>query len=135
MRVPLALLAALSSIATAADRDRLDGRWETTVTCANYRDALGYSYRFASEVKQGALYGLHGTKGEAGYLEIDGHIEPDGIGRLYAQGRTGGKDFVPGRETPRGTEYGYEIEAHFDADKGSGTRLQGRPCALRFEKQ
>jgi hypothetical protein len=120
---------------SASDLHRFDGRWLTTVSCSAVRDALGYSYRFAGDVKEGKFYGLHGTKDEAGYLEIDGIIEPDGNGKLYAQGRTGSKEFVPGRDTPRGTEFGYHIDARFEESKGSGVRLEGRPCTLQFEKR
>jgi hypothetical protein len=42
---------------------------------------------------------------------------------------------VPGRDTPRGTEYSYSIQAHFQGTKGTGTRIEGRPCSLQFVKQ
>jgi hypothetical protein len=45
-------------------------------------DALGYSYRFVSEVKNGNLTGLHGKKGEPSSLLIEGAISDDGTGRL-----------------------------------------------------
>jgi hypothetical protein len=121
--------------ALAADHQRFDGSWLTTVSCAAARDALGYSYQFVSTVKDGTLHGLHGTAGEPSSLKIDGTIGPDGTGRLYAIGRVGSREVVPGRETPRGTEYSYDIDAHFSWTTGSGTRIEGRPCTLRFEKQ
>ena len=95
----------LPGVASAADTPRFDGSWLTTVSCAAVRDALGYSFRFVSTVNDGVLHGLHGTLGEPGSLQIDGTIGPDGTGKLYASGRTGSKEFVPGRDTPRGTEY------------------------------
>jgi len=112
-----------------------DGAWQTTVSCAAARDALGYSFRFTSEVKNGAFRGLHGTEGEAASLLITGTIAPDGSAKLYGLGRTGSKEYVPGRDTPRGTEYGYNIAAHFQGATGSGTRLEGRPCTLEFVRQ
>ncbi|MGH6973359.1 MAG: hypothetical protein ACRED6_01895, partial [Stellaceae bacterium] len=65
----------------------------------------------------------------------DGTIGPDGTGKLYATGRTGSKEFVPGRDTPRGTEYNYNIDAHFDGSTGTGTRVEERPCTRQFSKQ
>jgi hypothetical protein len=59
----------------------------------------------------------------------------DGSGKLYATGRTGSKEYVPGRDTPRGTEYSYSIEAHFKGPIGTGSRVEGRPCLFQFEKQ
>jgi hypothetical protein len=138
MRHAIGLLAALG-LAISPDASpaegRFDGTWITTVSCAAVRDALGYSYRFASEVREGSFHGLHGTEGEAGSLLIEGKIGDDGSARLYADGRTGSKEYVPGRDTPRGTEYGYHIAAHFRASTGTGTRIEGRPCTFEFEKE
>jgi hypothetical protein len=124
----------LPSVALAADVQRFDGMWQTTVSCAAVRDALGYSYRFISTVKDGVLHGLHGIASQPGSLQIDGKIGADGIGKLYANGRTGSKEYVPGRDTPRGTEYGYNIDAKFEGSTGTGTRIEGRPCTFSFEK-
>jgi hypothetical protein len=124
-----------------ADRDhfeatvRFDGKWQTTVSCEPSRGALGFSYRFISEVKDGKFYGLRGTEGQPSSLLIDGSISDDGTGTLYAAGKTGSKEFVPGTDTPRGTDFGYHIRAHFDEWHGTGTRVEGRPCSFEFVKQ
>ena len=115
--------------------ESFDGKWQTTVSCENFRDALGFSYRFISDVKDGNFRGLHGTEGQPSSLLIEGKIDADGTGKLYATGRTGSKEYVPGRDTPRGTEYSYNIDAHFKGTKGTGTRIEGRPCSFTFEKQ
>lgn len=132
--LPMIILV-LASASSAQNAGSFDGHWLTTVSCANYRDALGYSYQFVSTVKDGALHGLHGTEGQPGSLVIDGTIAPDGKASLYAKGRTGSKEYVPGRDTPRGTEYGYNIEAQFEGASGSGKRVEGRPCSFKFAKQ
>lgn len=119
----------------ASAQGRFDGKWLTTVSCEASRGALGYSYRFVSEVRDGKFRGLHGTEGEPSSLLVDGKISDNGTGDLYATGRTGSKEFVPGRDTPRGTEYSYSIEAHFKGDGGTGKRIEGRPCSYKFEKQ
>ena len=81
------------------------------------------------------FHGVHGTVGEPSSLQIDGKIGPDGGASLYAMGRTGSKEFVPGTDTPRGTEYSYSIDARFQGTTGTGKRIEGRPCTLQFEKQ
>ncbi len=129
------LVTLLSSLSFANDAQKFDGNWLTTVSCANYRDALGFSYQFASTVKDGVFHGVHGTEGEPGSLVIDGAIPPDGHASLYAKGRTGSPQYVPGHDTPKGTEFGYNIDAHFDGSTGTGTRVEGRPCTLKFAKQ
>jgi hypothetical protein len=37
-------------------------------------------------------------------------------------------------DTPRGTSFGYHIRAHFDEKHGDGTRVEGRPCTLEFDR-
>jgi hypothetical protein len=133
--VLLAALALLILPGVSLAGENFDGKWLTTVSCDAARDALGYSFRFVSEVKDGNFRGLHGTEGEPSSLLIEGKIDADGAAKLYATGRTGSKEYVRGRDTPRGTEYSYSIEAHFKGTKGTGTRVEGRPCSFQFEKQ
>jgi hypothetical protein len=131
----LLLLLAGPACAAAAGAPAYDGHWLTTVSCPQFHDALGYAYSFVSEVRDGRLHGLHGKEGEAGSLQVDGRIEDDGTSHLLARGLTGSKDYVPGRETPRGTEYAYHVDARFDGNQGSGRRVEGRPCSLQFDRQ
>jgi hypothetical protein len=138
MRSATGVLAAIALMvlpAVSPSEEGFDGKWLTTVSCEGARDALGYSFRFVSEVKNGNFRGLHGTEGKPSSLLIEGKVGADGSGKLYATGRTGSKEYVPGRDTPRGTEYSYSIEAHFKGTTGTGTRVEGRPCSFQFEKQ
>ncbi len=96
---------------------------------------MAFSYQFMSVVKRGDFDGLHGIDGQPGFLHIKGTILDDGTGKLYANGMTGSREYVPGTDTPRGTEFGYHITSHFDKRHGEGTRVEGRPCTLEFEKQ
>ena len=86
-------------------------------------------------VSNGVLHGVYGSPGQPVSLQIDGNIGPDGQSRLLAQGHTGAKEFVPGRDTPRGTPYSYFVDAHFSASFGNGTRVEGRPCTIQFARQ
>jgi hypothetical protein len=140
MQLATGLLAALAlvllpSVASASNAQRFDGNWQTTVSCLDSRGGLGYSYRFLGVVKDGVFHGLHGTLGQPGSLQVDGPIAADGTGKLYAQGLTGSKEFVPGTDTPRGTDYGYHIDAHFGTTAGTGNRVEGRPCSVEFTRQ
>ncbi len=117
-----------------APTHRFDGKWQTIVSCDPSRGALGFSYTFVSEVRDGTLHGLRGTEGKPSSLLIDGTIEDDGTGKFYASGFTGSKEFVPGVDTARGTSFGYHVRAHFDEKHGDGTRIEGRPCRLEFER-
>jgi hypothetical protein len=130
-----ALVLCLLSVSSASDKQRFDGKWVTTVSCPAAKGALGYSYQFTSTVADGVLHGLHGTEGAPSSLQIDGTIPPDGDASLYAKGRTGPKEYVVGGISPPGTEYGYNIQAHFGDSAGTGTRVEGRPCSVKFVKQ
>ncbi len=132
--LPVFLLLLLA-FASADDKQKFDGNWQTTLSCPNFRDALGYSYQFVSSVKDGVIHGVHGTEGQPTSLVLDGKISPDGRASLYAKGRTGAKEYVPGRDTPKGTEYGYNINAQFEDTNGIGSRVEGRTCTLKFVKQ
>ena len=57
---------------TFAHTVRFDGKWQTTVSCEPSRGALGFSYQFISEVKDGKFHGLRGKEGEPSSLLIEG---------------------------------------------------------------
>jgi hypothetical protein len=129
------LLTFLATSSRADDTQRFDGKWATTVSCKTAKNAAGSSVRFVTEVKDGVLSGQQGTEGAPGFLRIDGKVTPDGIGRIYAKGRTGSNESVAERDIPAGTEYAYYIQAHFERATGSGNRVEGRACAFKFEKR
>lgn len=130
MRMMMVVLILLAPVTAWADG--FDGRWTATLSCEAARDALGYSYRFPVVVHDGVLHGAHGTAGQPGSLQLDGTVGADGTAQLYARGLTGSPSFVPGRDTARGTDYGYHVNARFAGASGAGTRLEGRPCTFAF---
>ncbi len=114
--------------------NRFDGAWDTILSCPNAGGALGYSFEFPSVIKEGVLHGEKGVKGEAGWLQIDGPISPDGTGSLYASGLVGAAEMAVGHR-PAGTQYGYHIDVAFTDSAGKGRRVEGRPCTVSFAKQ
>jgi len=130
--IGIALL--LLGTAWTADADRhFDGTWDTILSCVNSNGALGYSFQFPSTVKEGVLHGEKGTRGQPGWLQIDGKILQDGSANLYAAGLVGAAPFAVGQR-PAGTEYGYHIDAKFSDTSGKGARVEGRPCTVTFTK-
>jgi hypothetical protein len=115
------------------DARRFDGVWDTVLSCPNDAGAMGYSFRFDSVVKDGALHGDKGKKGQAGWLEINGKIGADGVSHLLANGLVGASEYAVGKR-PAGTEYAYKIEAKFVDDEGKGKRVEGRPCEVAFHR-
>jgi hypothetical protein len=123
----------LGAASQDVDKNHFDGAWNTTLSCSNYGGALGYSFHFPATVKDGVLHGEKGTKGHAGWLQIDGTIAPDGAAKLYADGLVGASEAAVGAR-PAGTQYGYHIEAKFTDDSGKGKRVEGRPCEVVFTR-
>jgi hypothetical protein len=113
---------------------RFDGTWNTILSCSNSNGALGYSFEFPAIVKDSVLHGEKGTKGEPGWLTLDGRIKPDGAADLYVDGLVGAAPFAVGQR-PAGTAYGYHVDAKFSDDTGTGHRVEGRPCNLAFAKK
>jgi len=127
--------------APAADAatSRFDGIWDTTVTCSEVKNnsgriVKGYVIQLQVEVKKGLLHGESGFENAATFFKLDGQIQPDGTAELAARGLTGDPDYTVGREQT-GTPYVYSVKAHFDAARGSGKRIELRPCDLAFVKQ
>jgi hypothetical protein len=113
---------------------QFDGLWQTTLSCENSNRALGYSFRFASTIKNGVLHGEKGTAHEAGWLQIDGSLASDGAADLYVNGLVGASAAAVGQR-PAGTAYGYHVAARFSADRAEGHRVEGRPCTVIFTRE
>jgi class 3 adenylate cyclase/F0F1-type ATP synthase membrane subunit b/b' len=111
-----------------------DGTWNVTIVCAASSDgALGYTFEFPAQVKDGFLRGDQGIEGNSSWLRLQGQIQPDGSATLNASGLTGDAKFSGGYG--KGTPYGYLATARFEGSHGTGRRLAGRTCDLRFAKQ
>jgi hypothetical protein len=137
-RLLVATMLSVLAYSGAAQSDdnakRFDGSWDTILSCSNAAGALGYSFEFLSTVKDGALHGEKGTKGEPGWLQVDGTIPPDGHASLYATGLVGASEVAVGHRPP-GTQYGYHVDAEFADSSGKGHRVEGRPCMVTFNKK
>jgi len=132
-----ALIAATILVAQAArsdpDRGRFDGVWTTILSCPNSNGALGYSFEFPATVKDGLLHAEKGTRGQPGWLQLDGKILDDGSADLYASGIVGAAPFAVGQR-PAGTGYGYHVAAQFTPSSATGHRVEGRPCSVVFSR-
>ena len=119
---------------TVADGARYDGTWNVTVVCAPAEGASAYKVELVAQVKDDFLRGEQGADGKPGWLRLQGAIQPDGSATLDAQGLTGDPKYNL-KGGARGSPYAYHVAAHFDANRGTGRRLELRPCDLRFAKQ
>lgn len=120
--------------AVSQTTQRFDGNWAVVLTCPAAEDgALGYTYRFPAQVRGGQLRGQNGTEGSMGYLVLQGPIQADGTALLTANGVTGNPDYSV-RRVRQLSPYSYQVRARFDANRGTGTRIEIRACTLEFTK-
>src|ERR1700677_2419314 len=123
--------------ASPADKS-FDGTWAVTLVVPDHTDAngtaLGFTFRFTAQVKDGVLHGEYGTKGASPSLSLDGRINTDGSADLSAKGITG-KPTYSLQNVSTGTPYTYQVKARFDGSKGTGTRVKGRVGNFTFVKQ
>ena len=116
---------------------QFDGNWEVRIRCdGGPGGAEPYVLTLPATVSQSWLRAERGADAAAGEttLLLDGLIAEDGKALLKARGRTGDPRFSMDRARP-GTPYGYEVNAHFEGNSGSGTRTGRRTCDLRFTRR
>jgi hypothetical protein len=126
-------LASVSKAPRALTPTRFDGTWDVTVDCPAHQAAAGYKWRFQAEVKDGLLAGQYGVAGNPSSMALNGRIRADGTATLDAKGMVGDPKFTANRLT-RGTNYSYRVDARFEDTRGSGQRIEARPCTLTFVK-
>ena len=129
-----ALLATAAGGATA--QAAFDGTWQATVVCSDHQSASGmvakgYTLVMDATVRQGWLDGQYGKPGSANSLRLSGAIQPDGQASLVAEGFTGNPQYSIDR-VPSSSRYSYTLKSQFEARRGSGQRVEGRPCEAVF---
>jgi hypothetical protein len=120
------------SPAIAQNASPFDGRWNTTVICKSSKDPAGV--KFVTEVRTASWAARPAPKARRVFFASMVR-SPAGVGHVYAKGRSVTGDSVSGRELLPGTEYTYYILAKFEGKGGSGNRVEGRACEIKFEKR
>jgi hypothetical protein len=120
-------------LASPAKSSAYDGRWSTIISCPAFGRAQGYSQELSAEVKDGAYHAILGKVGESGSVVIEGKIVSDGSSALFAKGTVGSVAASGGSSV--GTPYFFHVIAQFEQARGTGKRIEFRPCNLTFVKQ
>jgi hypothetical protein len=110
-----------------------DGTWQTMWTCPNLGQYLGYSYQFNGQVTGGIYHGLRGVKGQPSSMVLDGKIESDGAAAFFGEIVVGSS--LVGLGAARGTPSDFHAIASFQNSEGSGSRIEGRPCTMSFQRE
>ena len=104
------------------------------IVCADYGDVKGYTWRFPARVHDGELSGKYVNPRDAlNFGVLTGAIGAGGDALLTMSGSTGPPEYNV-HHTGLHTKIRYTASAHFDAQSGSGKRLEQRPCELSFSK-
>jgi hypothetical protein len=143
-RFPLLLSAATFALvllpATSIAAEKFDGQWLTTQDCPAKGKMEELLRKIPTTIDGNNLKGDKGTPGEPGYEIIQGKIGDDGNAKLTVDGVLANRANAHGLFAHKGEEYNYSVKAHFDGDKGTGTRdtglgIESRPCNFTFERQ
>ncbi len=86
-------------------------------------------------VAGGVFHGENGTRGEPGYMAMDGAIGPDGRSLLAVTGLTASPRYTTGGRVSSGTAYRFDVASAFEPTRGTGRRLGNRSCAVTFTRQ
>jgi len=119
-----------ASVARSKD---FDGSWEVSVRCMTASGALGYARVLVGTVKDGVLHAEDPNPAKP-LLKLDGEIGQDGKAILHVRGETGPAAYSVGNLKPD-TPYSYNVDAHFEKTRGTGKRIELRPCDLTFAKK
>jgi Caspase domain len=118
----------------SADKTRdFDGKWDIVVRCSDVKGALGFARSLVGTVTKGVLHAEDPNPSRP-MLVLDGEIGQTGKAILNAHGVTGDSAFTVGNRKP-GSPYSFSVEAQFERTRGSGKRLEVRPCELTFAKR
>lgn len=126
--------AAASSSGGSGAPSPFDGRWRARVRCEAHRDAKALDFDLDGTVTNGMLLATRGVEGQPGWLRVTGTVAPDGSAALVARGLTGARAFSLGGPRP-GTPLDYRVTARFAGKRGTGNRIDGRPCSFAFERR
>jgi hypothetical protein len=129
------MFGAVAGSASAQSTPSFDGNWAVTMVCPPTAEGVrGYSWNFWAQVANGRLRGVYGTEGRPPWLRLEGPITPDGTATLIAQGQSGDPDYAVAH-VRAGYRLHYRVEARFSGSRGTGQRLDNRPCDLTFVRQ
>jgi hypothetical protein len=121
--------------ATPKNAARFDGTWLFKIDCPKVDGAAGYNDWLPVRVTNGFLTGEGGSKEGSGYWhKLQGQIDADGAALLTADPKIITPTAAIGRP-PVGTFFAYVVRARFEVTRGTGKRIIGRDCDVRFEKQ
>lgn len=140
--LPLTTLACAIALlpATSIAAEKFDGKWLTTQNCPAEGKMDALIRQIPSVIDGNVIKGDKGTPDEPGYEAITGHIGEDGNAKLDVNGILANRANAHGIFAHKGADYHYTVKAHFDGDKGTGTRdtglgIESRPCNFTFERQ
>jgi uncharacterized caspase-like protein len=110
-----------------------DGKWEATLKCLTANGALGFVRVLSGAITNGVLHAEDPNPAKP-MIQIDGEIPQSGKTILTTHGMTGDSAYSLGNVKPA-TPYSYNLDTQFEHTRGTGKRIEGRPCDVTFAKK
>jgi hypothetical protein len=122
-----------------ADPKRFDGTWDVTIVCpavqAGNRQLRPVLRQMVAVVVNGQLAATKGPDDEPGSLYLHGKVDADGNAVLEMDGVVKNPRQVLKDDAQVGDKITWHILAQFDEQRGSGKRMDARPCDLKFVRK
>jgi len=113
---------------------RFDGIWSMHLICDAGTAAKGYTKDPVATIRDGSLSANLGTKGKPNEFNFKGTVNEFGDMQIQVTGLTDDPRATVGAP-PRGTPFEFWITGQLDDTRGTGVRLEGRPCRLTLAKE
>jgi hypothetical protein len=136
MRQSVSLLAGIVLLvlpAASIAADRFDGRFQTKISCPAKGNTDGFTWNMESVMQNSNLRAERGTAGEPGYFLLEGKVNGDGSAKLTGNGIVKDRKYAKGVFVHKGSEYTWDVKAHFLRNEGLG--IVGRPCTVEFTRE
>jgi len=120
-------------VTAEGDSAKFDGVWDMILACAPVGKARGYTWTVEARIQEGVFTAQYGKEGVPPCISFRGRVEPDGSALIFASGLSGDSRYNL-YTRPEGTKVAFHIKASFTRTKGSGQRMENRPCEATFLK-
>ena len=108
-----------------------DGKWSVHTICDDFKGAADFEHTYEITVKDGAIYGEDGVKGEAGSGILTGRIAPTGQLNATYNGKNGEKRRYVVDAAP-GSPVTFTLGGRVYDGRGMAKQTTQRPCAVTF---
>jgi serine/threonine protein kinase len=108
-----------------------DGKWSVHTICEAFQGLPEFEHNYEITVKDGAIYGEDGPKGDAGSGILTGRIPPNGQFRATYIGKAGTTRKLTA-DAAVGSPVTYAMTGRVYDESGSASQTTVRPCSVKL---